>query len=75
AEAARESEALAKANLAEFRKKYALEKVFLSAGGKTDSADGISFFDMLSNQISGSFRQEEDGSLTVVDAAGDPILD
>ena len=75
AEAARQSEALAKETLAEFRKKYALEKIFLSAGGKTDSADGISFFDMLSNQIAGSFRQEEDGSLTVVDAAGDPILD
>jgi flagellar biosynthesis GTPase FlhF len=75
AEAARQSEANAKANLAEFRKKYALEKVFLAAGGKTDSADGISFYDMLANQISSSFRQEEDGSLTVVDAAGDPILD
>ena len=75
AEAARQSEANAKASLAEFRKKYALEKVFLAAGGKTDSADGISFYDMLANQISSNFRQEEDGSLTVVDAQGDPVLD
>ena len=61
--------------LLEFRKRYALEKVFFSAGGRTDSADGVSFFDMLANQIGGQFRLEGDGSITVIDNAGDPILD
>lgn len=59
----------------EFRKRYALEKVFNSAGGRTDAADGVSFFDMFAEQLSGRFRQEVDGSLTVVDSQGDPILD
>ena len=65
----------AKQALAEYQKKYALEKVFYAAGGRTDSADGVSFFDMMAQQIGGSFRHEADGSLTVVDAAGDPVLD
>lgn len=73
-EAAKEA-AAAKAALADYQKKYALEKVFYAAGGRTDSADGVSFFDMMAQQIGGSFRQEPDGSLTVVDAAGDPVLD
>lgn len=59
----------------EFIKKYALEKVFNAAGGRTDSADGISFFDMFANQLSNRFRQEVDGSLTPLDSQGDPILD
>ena len=59
----------------EFQKKYALEKVFHSAGGRTDAADGVSFFDMFAEQLSNRFRQEADGSLTVVDAQGDPVLD
>lgn len=75
AEAAAEEAASAKAALAEYQKKYALEKVFIAAGGRTDSADGVSFFDMMAQQVGGNFRQETDGSLTVVDAAGDPILD
>jgi len=29
----------------------------------------------MSQQIGGNFRQEADGSLTVVDSAGDPVLD
>ena len=61
--------------LLEFRKRYALEKVFFSAGGRTDSADGVSFFDMLANQIGNQFRLEADGSITVVDFQGDPVLD
>ena len=73
-EAASEANA-AKQALADYQKKYALEKVFFAAGGRTDSADGVSFFDMLSQQVGGSFRQEADGSLTVVDSGGDPILD
>lgn len=73
-EAAKEA-AAAKAALADYQKKYALEKVFYAAGGRTDAADGVSFFDMMSQQIGGNFRQEADGSLTVVDAAGDPVLD
>lgn len=73
-EAAKEA-AIAKSALADYQKKYALEKVFFAAGGRTDSADGVSFFDMLSQQVGGSFRQETDGSLTVVDSGGDPVLD
>jgi hypothetical protein len=74
AQAAKEAEA-AKLALSEYQKKYALEKIFYSAGGRTDSADGISFFDMMAQQIGGNFRQEPDGSLTVVDTQGDPVLD
>lgn len=65
----------AQRELLEFRKRYALEKVFFSAGGRTDSADGVSFFDMLFNQIGTTFRLEGDGNVTVVDASGDPVLD
>lgn len=61
--------------LQEFRKRYSLEKVFFSAGGRTDSADGVSFFDMLANQIGSHFRLEPDNSVTVIDANGVPILD
>lgn len=75
AEEAAAKAAAAEASLAEYRKKYALEKVFISAGGRTDAADGVSFFDMMAAQIGSRFRQEADGSLTVVDAQGDPILD
>ena len=73
-EAAKEA-AAAKTALAEYQKKYALEKVFYAAGGRTDAADGVSFFDMMAQQIGGSFRHEADGSLTVIDSAGDPVLD
>ena len=65
----------AEAGLANYRKKYALEKVFNSAGGRTDATGGTSFFDLLSEQVGSSFRHEPDGSLTVVDASGDPIID
>ena len=75
AEEAAQEAAKAKAALQDYQKKYALEKVFYAAGGRTDAADGISFFDMMSQQVGGNFRQEADGSLTVVDAAGDPVLD
>ena len=75
AEASAKEANVAKQALADYQKKYALEKVFYAAGGRTDSADGVSFFDMMVTQVGGSFRHEEDGSLTVVDAAGDPVLD
>lgn len=75
AQAAAKEASEAKAALADYQKKYALEKVFYSAGGRTDAADGVSFFDMMAQQVGGNFRQEADGSLTVVDAAGDPVLD
>lgn len=75
AEAAAIEATAAKNALADYQKKYALEKVFHEAGGRTDSADGVSFFDMMAQQVGGSFRQEADGSLTVVDASGDPVLD
>ena len=73
-EAAQEATA-AKSALQDYKKTYALEKVFYSAGGRTDAADGVSFFDMMAQQIGGNFRQEGDGSLTVIDAGGDPVLD
>lgn len=75
AEASAKEAAAAKAALADYQKKYALEKVFYAAGGRTDAADGVSFFDMMAQQVGGNFRQEADGSLTVVDAQGDPVLD
>lgn len=75
AEAAAKEAASAKEALSNFRKRYALEKVFNSAGGRTDSVDGVSFFDLMADQIGNRFRQEPDGSLTVVDAQGDPVLD
>ncbi len=75
AEAAAIEATAAKNALADYQKKYALEKVFHEAGGRTDAADGVSFFDMMAAQVGGNFRQESDGSLTVVDAAGDPVLD
>jgi len=61
--------------LATYKKKYALEKVFNSAGGRIDSVDGVSFFDLLSEQVGNSFRQENNGTLTVVDSSGDPVMD
>ena len=73
-EARQEAEAANRA-LAAYRKQYALEKVFNAAGGRTDSVDGVSFFDLMAGQLGDSFRHESDGSLTVVDAAGDPLLD
>lgn len=75
---AAEAEAKAKAaesKIASFQKKYALEKVFNAAGGRTDAADGVSFFDMFSEQLSGRFNLETDGSITVIDQQGDPVLD
>lgn len=60
--------------LAAVQKKYAMEKVFNSAGGRTDANGGTSFFDMLADRIGSSYRQEADGSLTVIDSAGDPII-
>lgn len=65
----------AEQRISDLNKKYALEKVFNSVGGRTDAADGVSFFDMFADQIGGRFRQEPDGSLTVVDQQGDPLLD
>ena len=75
AEAAAQEAAVAKAALQDYQKKYALEKVFHEAGGRTDAADGVSFFDMMAAQVGANFRQEADGSLTVIDPAGDPVLD
>lgn len=75
AEAAIKEAQAAKESLAAYKKRYALEKVFNAAGGRTDSVDGISFFDLMADQVGGRFRHEPDGSLTVVDPQGDPILD
>lgn len=61
--------------LKEFRKRYALEKVFFAAGGRTDAADGVSFFDMLADRLGPRFRLENNGTVTVVDGNGDPVLD
>lgn len=74
AEANKRAEAY-QSELKEFRKRYALEKVFFAAGGRTDAADGISFFDMLADKLGAHFRLEGNGSVTVVDQNGDPVLD
>lgn len=74
AEANKKAEAF-QTELREFRKRYALEKVFFAAGGRTDSADGVSFFDMLADRLGSNFRLELDGSVTVVDSNGGPVLD
>jgi len=65
----------AESRIQELNKRYALEKVFNAVGGRTDAADGVSFFDMFADQMGARFRQESDGSLTVVDQQGDPLLD
>lgn len=75
AQEARNEAEVAKKQLEAYRKRYALEKVFNSAGGRTDVVDGVSFFDLMADQVGSRFRQESDGSLTVIDAQGDPILD
>jgi vacuolar-type H+-ATPase subunit I/STV1 len=74
AEAHKKAEAY-QGELKEFRKRYALEKVFFAAGGRTDSADGVSFFDMLADRLGNNFRLEPNGSVVVVDHNGDPVLD
>lgn len=74
AEANRKAEGY-QTELKEFRKRYALEKVFFAAGGRTDAADGVSFFDMLADRLGSNFRLEPNGSITVVDSNGDPVLD
>lgn len=61
--------------LKEFRKRYALEKVFFAAGGRPDAADGVSFFDMLADRLGNNFRLEPNGVVTVIDSNGDPVLD
>jgi hypothetical protein len=43
AEEAASKATAAEQSLQELRKKYALEKVFFAAGGRTDAADGVSF--------------------------------
>jgi hypothetical protein len=60
--------------LKDFRKRYALEKVFFSAGGRTDSDGGISFFDLLADRLGNYFRLETSGAITVIDGNGDPVL-
>jgi hypothetical protein len=60
--------------LKEFRKRYALEKVFFSAGGRTDADGGVSFFDLLADRLGNHFRLESNGAITVIDANGDPVL-
>lgn len=60
--------------LKEFRKRYALEKVFFAAGGRTDSDGGVSFFDLLADRLGSHFRLEPNGFVTVIDNNGDPIL-
>lgn len=65
----------AQIQLQEFRKRYALEKVFFAAGGRTDADGGVSFFDLLADRLGNNFRLESNGSVTVIDNNGDPILD
>lgn len=74
AEANKKAEAY-QLQLQEFRKRYALEKVFFAAGGRTDADGGISFFDLLADRLGSNFRLEPNGAITVVDNNGDPVLD
>ena len=74
AEANKKAEAY-QMQLQEFRKRYALEKVFFAAGGRTDADGGISFFDLLADRLGGNFRLEPSGAITVIDSNGDPVLD
>lgn len=59
------------------RHRYALEKHFISADGRTEAGDdGVSAFDMFWDRLGGRFRiDESDGSLGVIDAKGDWMLD
>lgn len=75
AQEARKEADQAIAALAEYKKRTAMEKVFFAAGGRSDAADGVSFYDMFAQHMQNRFRHEADGSLTVVDAQGDPLLD
>ena len=61
--------------LQEFQKRYALEKVFFAAGGRTDSEGGVSFFEMLADRLGNRFRLESSGDIIVVDDQGDPMMD
>jgi hypothetical protein len=61
--------------LKEYRKRYALEKVFFAAGGRTDAEGGVSFFDLLADRLGSSFRLEADGNITVIDSNGNPVMD
>jgi DNA-directed RNA polymerase subunit F len=60
--------------LKEFRKRYALEKVFFAAGGRTDADGGVSFFDLLADRLGNHFRLEPNGNITVIDSNGDAVL-
>ena len=61
--------------LSEFRKRYALEKVFFAAGGRTDADGGVSFFEMIADRLSNRFQLDARGEIFVVDESGDPMLD
>jgi hypothetical protein len=74
AEANRRAEQ-AQVELQEYRKRYALEKVFFAAGGRTDSEGGISFFDLLADRLGNHFRLDKNtNNVVVVDADGNPVL-
>lgn len=59
------------------RHRYALEKHFISAEGRTEAGDdGVSAFDMFWDRLGPRFRiDHESGGLGVVDAKGDWVLD
>jgi hypothetical protein len=61
--------------LQDYRKRYALEKVFFAAGGRTDAEGGVSFFDLLADRLSGHFRLDKaTNTVVVVDSDGNPVL-
>lgn len=59
------------------RHRYALEKHFISAEGRTEAGeDGVSAFDMFWDRMGKRFRIDDaDGSMGVIDANGDWVLD
>jgi hypothetical protein len=74
AEANRRAEQ-AQVELQEYRKRYALEKVFFAAGGRTDAEGGISFFDLLADRLGNHFRLDKTtNTVVVVDSDGNPVL-
>lgn len=59
------------------RHRYALEKHFIAAEGRTEAGDdGVSAFDMFWDRLGGRFKLDaESGAMGVVDANGDWVLD
>lgn len=69
--------AAALSELGQARHRYALEKFFISADGRTEAGDdGVSAFDMFWDRLGGKFKIDADsGQMGVIDGNGDWVLD